>query len=171
MMSTPSFFRHSSRMRAPESFTTGSSLPRAYRMQTTLASSTSLASDRRARRRDLSLGRRQPRDRHRERRAGHVVHADPMAEGHRRRLAPVLAADTHLEIRHRLAPPLDADADQLAHALLVEHRERVDGQELLLQIEGQELADVVAAVTERHLREVVRAEGEELGVPGDLVRD
>ena len=71
----------------------------------------------------------------------------------------------------RLPAPLDADPDQLAHPLLVEHRERVGGQQLLLEVEGQELADVVAAVAERHLGQVVGAEREELGVLRDLVRD
>ena len=68
-------------------------------------------------------------------------------------------------------PALDADLDQLADALLVEHREGVGGQQLLLEVVGQELADVVAAVAERHLGQVVGPEREELGVLGDLVGD
>ena len=75
---------------------------------------------------DLGVGRRQPRDGHHECRARHVVHAHAMAELHRRRIAAVLAADAHLEVRHRLPAALDADPDQLAHPFLVEHRERIE---------------------------------------------
>jgi hypothetical protein len=39
----------------------------------------------------------------------------------------------------------------------------------LLQVIGQERVDVVAAVAERHLGQVVGAEAEEVGVLGDLV--
>ena len=50
--------------------------------------------------------------------------------------------------------------------------ERVVRQQLVLEVLGHEPAlDVVAAETERHLRQVVGAEREELGDLGDLVGD
>ena len=63
----------------------------------------------------------------------------------------------------------DADLDQLADAVLVERLERVVLDDALLEIAGEELPlGVVSREAERRLREVVRAEGEEVGVPGDL---
>src|SRR5215813_11445064 len=62
---------------------------------------------------DAGLRGGEPRDGHHVRRAGHVVHAHAVAELHRRRLAAVLAADTHLELGARLPPAADADLDQL----------------------------------------------------------
>ena len=60
--------------------------------------------------------------------------------------------------------------DQLADAVDVDRLERVDRQDLLLQVRRHEPLDVVAAEAERHLRQVVGAEAEELGLLGDLVR-
>ena len=55
------------------------------------------------------LRRRQPRDRHAERRAGDVVEAGAVAEVDRGRVAAVLAADADLEVRAASAAALDAD--------------------------------------------------------------
>ena len=68
-------------------------------------------------------------------------------------------------------PALDADLDHLADTFLVEHREGIVREQLLLEVEGQELADVVPAVAEGHLRQVVGAEREEVRVLGELVGD
>ena len=67
------------------------------------------------------------------------------------------------------AAALDAHLDELADAFLVERLERVFRQQLLLQVLRDEGADVVAAEAEGHLRQVVRAEAEELGRLGHLV--
>ena len=65
--------------------------------------------------------------------------------------------------------PLGAEADQLADAVGVDHLERVALEQALLQIGRHHPAlDVVAAEAERHLGQVVGAEGEELGLLGDL---
>jgi hypothetical protein len=116
----------------------------------------------------LRLGCREAGDRDAERRAGDDVHADEVAELDGRRLAAVLAADPDPPLRPRPAE-LDAGVDELADALAVEELERVRRQHLLLQVIGDEAADVVAREAERHLREVVGPEREELRGLGDLV--
>ena len=68
-----------------------------------------------------------------------------------------------------VAALLDADLDQLADAVDVDRLERIDRQDLFLQVRRHEALDVVAAEAERHLRQVVGAEAEELGLLGDLV--
>src|SRR5688572_5680884 len=112
---------------------------------------------------DPGLRRAQPCDGDHERRARDVGHVHPVTELDGRRLAAVLAADADLEVGARATPALDADLDELAHTLLVEDREGIVRQQPLLEVVGQELRHVVAAVAERHLGEVVGAEGEELG--------
>src|SRR5207247_907275 len=124
---------------------------------------------RRLTRLDAGLRGAEPRDRDHERRARHVRHADLVAELDRRRLTAVLATDADLEVGPRAAAPLDADLDELPDALLIENREGVERQEPFLKIVREERRDIVAAVPERHLREVVGAEGEELGGLRDLV--
>ena len=116
------------------------------------------------------LRRGEARERDAVRGAAHVVEADLVAELDRARLAAVLAADAELDVRLRLAAALDADAHEVADAFLVEHLERVPLEHAVLEVEGEELAlGVVARHAERRLREVVRAEGEEVRDLGDLV--
>ena len=68
------------------------------------------------------------------------------------------------------AAALDADPHQVADAVLVERLERVALEHAVLEVEGEELAlGVVARHAERRLREVVRAEREEVRDLGDLV--
>src|SRR5215470_19361377 len=124
MVSTPSRFKLSSRMRAPESFTANppvrpsgtalvsaafacgivpeeSSIPHRFGLRPRpSACPGSPAPLPRLRRALLDAGLRggQPRDGHHVRGAGHIVHAHAVAELHRRRLAAVLAADAHLEL-------------------------------------------------------------------------
>src|SRR5665647_2110090 len=120
---------------------------------------------------DGCLRRGKPCHRDAERRAAHVVHAGAVAELDALGIAAVLAADAHLEVGPGAAAPLDAHLHELADALLVEGRERVGRPDLLLlgDVEREELAGVVAAHAEGHLREVVGAEAEELRHFGDLV--
>src|SRR5437867_10175521 len=120
---------------------------------------------------DAGLGGGQARDGDHERRARHVRHPDAVAEFHGSRLAAVLATDADLELWPRPPSSLDSKPHELADAFLIEDRERIRGHEPLLEIVRQELRDIVPAVAERHLREVVRAEREELGVLGDLLGD
>src|SRR5262249_44703565 len=80
------------------------------------------------------LGGGQSSDRNHEGRARHVGHPDLMTELHRRGLAAVLAADPDLQIRPRAPTAFDAEADQLADPFLVENRERVVRQQVLLEV-------------------------------------
>ena len=59
--------------------------------------------------------------------------------------------------------------DKLAYAVLVEHLEGVYLQDLLFKVNRQEAGDVVARITEGHLREVVRTEAEIFGASSNLV--
>ena len=68
-----------------------------------------------------------------------------------------------------LRPFLNAHFNQLADTFLIERLERVNRDDLVLDVIGQETADVVAAVAERHLGQVVGAEAEEVGVLGDFI--
>ena len=92
-----------------------------------------------------------------------------MAERHRARLAAVLAADA--ERGSGFTPsPLHGDPHQVADAFAIERLERVPLEHAVLEVVRQELAlGVVAREAERRLRQVVRAEGEEVRDPGDLV--
>src|SRR5207302_10314369 len=101
----------------------------------------------------------------------HVVQAQLVAERDRRRLAAVLAADAELERRLRPPPSLDRQPHQVADATHVQRLERIVLQNTIFQVPRQELAlRVVAGEAERRLGQVVRAEREEVGVRGDLVR-
>src|SRR5438874_2016703 len=113
---------------------------------------------------DRRLCRGEARDGDAERAAAHVVEADAVEEVDAHRIAAVLSADAELDLVARLAPTLLRDGDELAHALLIERRERALGEDALRDVHRQErLVRVVARDAERRLREVVGAEGEELG--------
>src|SRR5438132_6615362 len=105
------------------------------------------------------------------RRAGHVIQAEPVTERDTLRLAAVLAANPELELRLRAPPTLDSDPHQVAHAAHVECLERILLEDPVFEIERQELPfRVVAREAERRLSQVVRPEGEEVGLLGYLVR-
>ena len=84
--------------------------------------------------RERRLRRRQPRHRHAEGRAAHVVEPDLVEELDRRRVAAVLAADAELEVRLRRAALRHRDLHQLADAGLVDRRERVLLHDLVLGV-------------------------------------
>ena len=124
----------------------------------------------RARRGERGLRGGEPRERHAERRARHVVEPELVAERDGLRLAAVLAADAELQVVLDAAAALDRDAHQVADARAVERLERVLLEHVVLQVVGEELPlGVVAREAERRLRQVVRPEGEEVRVLGDLV--
>jgi hypothetical protein len=58
----------------------------------------------------------------------------------------VLATDADLHVRTRAPAPLDPYPNQLADPFLVQHGERVCRKELLVEIKGQELPDIVSAI-------------------------
>ena len=124
-----------------------------------------------ARLRERRLRRRQPGERDAVGRARDVVEPEPVAEGDRARLAAVLPADPELDPGLRPPAALDRDPHEIPHSVLVQHLERVPLEDAVLEVEGEELAlGVVAGEPERGLGEVVRAEGEEVGLLRDLVR-
>ena len=94
-----------------------------------------------------------------------------MAEANRRRIAAVLAADPDREPIVHPPAAFDRDSHQLADAFLVERRERIVREDAVLEVAGEELPlGVVTRHAECGLGEVVRAEREEVGFDGDLVR-
>src|SRR5208282_4795244 len=97
----------------------------------------------------------EPRDRHAERRARHVVEIDLVAEGDRSGIAAVLAADADLQLGTDFPPALDADAHQFADALLIDRHERVAGQDAARGVDAEEARRVVARNTKSRLREIV----------------
>src|SRR6266566_5733954 len=116
------------------------------------------------------LRRSKPRDGDAERRARHVVHPHMVAELHRRGLAPVLAADPDLQLVAAAAAQPHRELDQLAHAVLVEHLERIVLENTVLHVERQKTTGIVTRQAEGRLREIVGPEREEVGLLRDLVR-
>src|SRR5690606_19346598 len=97
------------------------------------------------RRHDRGAARLQPRNGDAERRAGHVVEPDLVAEVHRVGVAAVLAADAQLDPRPRLPALLGGDADEPPHAVPVEGLERRHPEDPELQVAAEERSlDVVA---------------------------
>src|SRR6266478_5183210 len=78
------------------------------------------------------LSSREPRYGDSVRRRTDVIEPDLVEEVDRRGVAAVLAADADLEVLARLAPALDADADEVADALHVDRRERILLEDLLV---------------------------------------
>ena len=70
----------------------------------------------------------------------------------------MLTTDTATEVRTNLTAFLHGKLDETAYTYLVEYLERIDLQDLLIELDRQERSDIVAAVTEGHLRQVVRTE-------------
>ena len=81
----------------------------------------------------------------------------------------MLATDTTLEVRTCRATLLNSHLDKLSNAVLVKHLEGINVENLLLQVNGEEAGDVVAAVAESHLCEIVCTEAEIFGLLGDIV--
>ena len=118
---------------------------------------------------NISLCCREACDGHAVRRAGDVVQPDLVAELDGRRVAAVFAADAAVQRGTRLAAEIDCHLHQFADADLVELGKRIGLVDLVLVVRGQELACVVTREAKGHLREVVRAEAEELCLFRDLV--
>jgi hypothetical protein len=79
----------------------------------------------------------------------------------------VLSADADFQVGLRGPSALGAHPNELADAVPIQRLERIARQDLVPQVIGQERARVIPAEAERHLRQVVRAEREEVG----LLRD
>jgi hypothetical protein len=70
----------------------------------------------------------------------------------------MLTADTAAELRTYLATLIHSELDETAYTSLVEYLEWVYLQNLLVEVYRQERSDIVAAVTEGHLSQVVGTE-------------
>src|SRR6266853_2701483 len=105
--------------------------------------------------RNGGLRRRQPGDRHAVGRARNVIHPHPVTEHHRAGLAAMLAADADFQARARSAAQLHGVLDQLAHALLIENRERIVFEDLRLLVVLLEPGVIVARQAHGRLRQIV----------------
>ncbi len=76
----------------------------------------------------------------------------------------MLTADTTLEIWTSATTLLDSHLHQLTNTCLVENLEWVQHSESLLQVNWQEAGNVVTAVAECHLSQVVSTETEVLSL-------
>ena len=81
----------------------------------------------------------------------------------------MFAADAELDVGTRGAALFNGDLDELADAFLVETGEGVLGEHFAFHVRIQEAAHVVTADPQRGLRQIVRAEAEELRRVGDFV--
>src|SRR5262249_15413584 len=118
------------------------------------------------------LRSRQPGHRNSIRAARHVVQAEVVASGYRVGVARVLAADADFEVWPSCSTLLDRNIHQAAYPGPVDRLERVDFEDSLVDVADYELSlSVVTREAESGLGQVVGAEGEELGVYGDLAGD
>ena len=103
-------------------------------------------------------------------RAGDVVEADRVAELHGARLAAMLPADAHLQLRADAPTGRYGKSNQLANPVPVKHLERIVGKYTTIYVIGKESAGVVAAEAEGRLRQIIGSKRKELGLRCDLVR-
>jgi hypothetical protein len=94
---------------------------------------------------------------------------DPVAEVHALGVAAVLAADADLQPGRRERPFSMPIFTSWPTPSWSSDWKGSAGRMSLLEVVGEEGVDVVAAEAEGHLRQVVGAEGEEVGDLGDLV--
>ena len=81
----------------------------------------------------------------------------------------MLTTDTAGEIWAGSTSTLYGHLDQLTYTFLIELLEGVDTEDLLVEVDGQEACDIISAVAEGHLRQVVRTEAEVLGMLSDQI--
>ena len=84
-------------------------------------------------------------------------------------MGPPFAADAQVQIGAGLRPSSDAICTSLPTPTWSRLGKRIELIDLLVVVSGQELAGVVAAEAKGHLGQIVGAEGEELGLGGDLI--
>ena len=70
----------------------------------------------------------------------------------------MLTADTGTHARTNGTAFLYSHLDELTHSVLVQYLERIDAQDLLVQLSRQEAGDIVTRVTEGHLSQVIGTE-------------
>src|SRR5262249_53733919 len=94
--------------------------------------------------RERRLRRGQTRDRYAIGRTADVVQPDLLEEMDRGRIAAMLTADAQLDARTRAAAELHGRSHDRSHALGVEGRKRILIEDLLVLVDAQELADIIA---------------------------
>ena len=92
-----------------------------------------------------------------------------LEEVDRFRIAPVLAADAAFQFPFYRPAAVHRLFDQLADTCDVHALERVFLQQVFLQVFGHETADIIPAVAQGHLGQIIGAETEEVGVHGNVV--
>src|SRR5262245_2294219 len=116
---------------------------------------------------DRRLRRRQPCDRHAERRTGDVIEADRLATANRGWIHAVFAANAELHVVARLPTTLRCYADQLPYAVEIKRDKGIMLDDALAQISRDIGSRIVARHAEGRLCQIVGAEGEKLGRFGD----
>ena len=111
---------------------------------------------------DSSLCSGQTRDRHTERRAGHIVQTDLVAELYGAGVTAVLTADTAVQLGTGSFTVLHSHLHQLANAVTIQLGEGIVLKDLGVIVSVQELTGVITAEAVGHLGQVVGAEAEEL---------
>ena len=94
-----------------------------------------------------------------------------MTEFHAGWFAAMFAANSELDVRPRLATEFARDAHQFANAGLVDRGKRILFHDFIFLVSREERAGIIAAHAQRRLRQIIRAETEELSVLGDFIRD
>src|SRR4029079_12336488 len=102
----------------------------------------------------------------------YVVETEPLAQLDRGRITAVFPADPQLDSWIDLSGVSNRDLDERSHTVGLQAGERADRKQLPLDVLCKQLAlDVVAEETVVQLRQIVRAEREELGEAGQLAGD
>merc|ERR1712194_503744 len=81
----------------------------------------------------------------------------------------MFSANTDFQTRANLSTLLDRHLDELADTICIKRHEGVVLQDSLAYVIGDKASNVVAGVTEGHLREIVGAKRKELGLLRDFV--
>src|SRR5258706_14874217 len=108
------------------------------------------------------LCRCESRNRNSKWRAAHIIQPDGMAKFHALGIAPMLSADPAFDIRARRSTLLHRHVHQLTHAAGIDRLERIAVEDFFFEVVGQEAVGIIARIPKRHLRQIIRAEGEEL---------
>src|SRR6266478_200895 len=112
--------------------------------------------------------RGEAREGHAERAARDVIQAHVLEELDGARVASMLAAHAHLEPRLLLPPRERGAPHQGADTRDVDRDEGIVLEDARAYVLRQEPPRIVPRIPERHLREIVRSEGEEVRVLRDL---
>ena len=81
----------------------------------------------------------------------------------------MFTTDTDFKSLANRTPFGNTTLNKLANTGCIQRLERINRQDLLRQLVRQEAIDVVSAVTERHLRQVICTETKEFSVFGNFI--